>query len=379
MYLLLDKYEAYGTDLDSFRKEATFVDEHTHITEVDPLEVRVLDYYKISPTRTIFHVINDGNIRYTEDGKYVITNMEALRIDTLNSNQLTLIQEMRVKSKTLIEFPTSLAKRFFVGETLYKTLSARLNGIGGRFLKQAGSVRNYALVGALQDSDSAAMHILYRTDGRLNKAVAVFSKKVRFCKRTAVADVIGKLLPKGEVRWRITHECTEVYVEMPELICGEFYKGYLFKISDTGYYADTLYTTLRKYDCHPDDYYTLGEIALTYGEGGVIGADGVIDENALKKHILVSEAHNQDLVEGQRRYFEDCKLSPMELSLKLGLSSIIGIKNRKNILEDISKRGISEPTDFYNYLVSLPRMIVLSDYQKEAYRNFLNNLSKVAG
>lgn len=253
-----------------------------------------------------------------------------------------------------------------------------MNGIGGRFLKQAGSIRNYALVGALQDSDSA-MHILYRTDGRLNKAVAVFSKKVRFCKRTAIADVIEKLFPKGEISWSITHECTEVYIEMPELVCGEFYKGYLFKISDTGYYADTLYTTLRKYDCKPDDYYTLGEIPLAYGEDGVIGNDGAIDENALKKHILVSEAHNQDLVAGQRRYFEECRLSPMELSLKLGLSSIIGIKNRKVILEDISNKGISEPTDFYDYLVSLPRMIVLSDYQKEAYRNFLNNLSKVAG
>ena len=378
MYLLLDKYAACGTDLDSFRKEAIFVDENTCIAEVDPLETRILDYYKISHTRAVFHVINDGDIRYTEDGRYVVTNMEALRIDTLNSDQLSLIQEMRAKSKTLIEFTTASTKRFFVGETLYKTLSARLNGIGGRFLKQANSIRNYALVGALQDSDSA-MHILYRTDGRLNKAVAVFSKKVRFCKRTAIADVIEKLFPKGEIRWSITQECTEVYVEMPELVCGEFYKGYLFKISDTGYYADTLYTTLRKYDCQPDDYYTLGEIPLAYGEDGVIGADGVIDENALKKHILVSEAHNQDLVAGQRRYFEECRLSPMELSLKLGLSSIIGIKNRKVILEDISNKGISEPTDFYDYLVSLPRMIVLSDYQKEAYRNFLNNLSKVAG
>ena len=32
MYLLLDKYAAYGTDLDSFRKEAMFVDENTYIT-----------------------------------------------------------------------------------------------------------------------------------------------------------------------------------------------------------------------------------------------------------------------------------------------------------------------------------------------------------
>ena len=59
MYLLLDKYAACGTDLDSFRKEAIFVDENTCIAEVDPLETRILDYYKISPTRAVFHVIND--------------------------------------------------------------------------------------------------------------------------------------------------------------------------------------------------------------------------------------------------------------------------------------------------------------------------------
>lgn len=378
MYLLLDKYATHGTDLDSFREEAAFVDKNTHVVQVDPLETRILDYFKISPTRVIFHIINDGEIRYTEDGKYVVTSMGAIRIDNLNADQMTLIQEMRVCSKAILEYQSASVNRFFIGKTLYKTLSSRLSGIGGKFIKQPGSVRNYALVGALQDSDSA-MHILYRTDGKLNKAMAVFSKKIHFCKRTAVADVIEKLFPNGKIRWLITQAYTEVYVEMPELICGEFYKGYLFKISDTGYYADTLYTTLRKYDCQPDDYYTLGEIALAYGEDGVIGEDDVIDENALMKHILASEAYNQNLISNQKRYFNECELSPKELSMKLGLSSIIGSKNKSIILADINNRGISNPVDFYDYLVSLPRMISLSDYQREAYRNFLSNLAKVAG
>lgn len=210
--------------------------------------------------------------------------MMAIRTDSLSEEQMSLIKELRYKSKTLFEFSSSVVKRFFVGETILKTLSSKTNGVGGQFIKNVGSVRNYALLSAIQN-ETESMNLLYRSDGRLNKAMAVFSKKTVFCARMAVAEAIEALFPKtANIYWKISQQCTEVYVELQNLVCGEFYKGYLFRISDTGFCADTLFTTLRKYDCQPSDYYTLGEISLasdTYDKNGKLTYSGMMFMHSL--------------------------------------------------------------------------------------------------
>lgn len=384
MYFLLDDYTSHGTDIDSFKKEAELFDKHTSIIPVYTCDMHILDYFKISPTKVLFHDIKDDQLTYTENGKYIVTDMMAIRTDSLSEEQMSLIKELRYKSKTLFEFSSSVVKRFFVGETILKTLSSKTNGVGGQFIKNVGSVRNYALLSAIQN-ETESMNLLYRSDGRLNKAMAVFSKKTVFCARMAVAEAIEALFPKtANIYWKISQQCTEVYVELQNLVCGEFYKGYLFRISDTGFCADTLFTTLRKYDCQPNDYYTLGEISLasdTYDKNGKLTYSGIVNEKGairieeLKKRILTSDAYNLQLIEKQRKYFKECKLTTKELSNKIGLTSVMGVKTKIVVMKDINDKGISDPIDFYDYLVSLPKMPILSEYQRTTYRDFLKSIA----
>ena len=383
MYFLLDDYTSEGTDLDSFKKEAEYMDNHTSLISVGTFDMHILDYFKISPSRVLFHDIKSDQLRYTDDGKYIITDMIAIRTDLLSPEQMPLIRELRSKSKTIFEFPSATVKRFFIGDTILKTLSAKTSGVGGSFIKNASSIRNYALLSAIQN-ETESLNILYRTDGRLNKAMAVFSKKSVFCTRMAVAEAIETLFPNSDVYWKITQPCTEVYVELPDLVCGEFYKGYLFRISDTGYCADTVFTTLRKYDCRPNDYYMLGEITLSsdsYDKTGkqinygVVSRDGKIYIEELKKHLIASDAYNQQLIKNQKQYFSQCSLSPKELSSRIGLTSVIGVKTKSTVLKDINDKGISSPIDFYDYLVSLPKTPILTEYQRITYRDFLKSIA----
>lgn len=87
MYFLLDDYTSHGTDIDSFKKEAELFDKHTSIIPVYTCDMHILDYFKISPTKVLFHDIKDDQLTYTEDGKYIVTDMMAIRTDSLSEEQ----------------------------------------------------------------------------------------------------------------------------------------------------------------------------------------------------------------------------------------------------------------------------------------------------
>lgn len=74
-------------------------------------------------------------------------------------------------------------------------------------------------------------------------------------------------------------------------------------------------------------------------------------------------------------YFKECKLTTKELSNKIGLTSVMGVKTKIVVMKDINDKGISDPIDFYDYLVSLPKMPILSEYQRTTYRDFLKSIA----
>ena len=65
MYFLLDDYTSHGTDIDLFKKEAELFDKHTSIIPVYTCDMHILDYFKISPTKVLFHDIKDDQLTYT--------------------------------------------------------------------------------------------------------------------------------------------------------------------------------------------------------------------------------------------------------------------------------------------------------------------------
>ena len=59
----------------------------------------------------------------------------------------------------------------------------------------------------------------------------------------------------------------------------------------------------------------------------------------------------------------------------IGLTSVMGVKTKMAVMKDITDKGISEPLAFYDYLVSLPKTPILSEYQRTTYRDFLKSIA----
>lgn len=265
MNCLLDNMNCEGTLLSEYMNAAEKIDGCTAVKDIDTDEIRLLCFCDYTSRHLIMRVL-DGQYEVTPGGSIVFGQRLKLNTEDLNASEKSIIEELVRKRESIFSIYTNVAEKsrkyYFIAETLYKTLAACQSGLGGKFLKSPGFVRDMALCQELQES-GVKYHALIRREGKLLKIFALYRQKTD---RFPFAE-LGKIAEGGKVtEWSITQQKAELMFEIPEFCHGDAVSGIrnknglmmypliLLRTSDTGYYATTA-SAVWKYGNTDPGYY----------------------------------------------------------------------------------------------------------------------------
>lgn len=354
MFSLLDDYRETGYDFDQFMKTAREFDSHTVIQEINLCEIQILNFHK-KVKETLYCQIIDPDTQVSDDGMYYKNRI--FRIDTKNIKQkhLEVVNEFITGSRTLFRYSGISGSGFyFIGDPIYKTLAARQTGIGGKFLHEAGYIRNLALAACMADS-ADSVHAIIRKDGGLQKMFAFHKSRFKHYPYRSIAALAANYRDiTTYLHWEISHTKIAVYLEFQNNM--DFVPGLYICASDTGHYAASVTTTLRHPQSSHNEYFMMNQYLL----------NDFLEEDKpwFYKAILATLKENQRALQKTLSATVDC----YQLCKKSSIASLVGIKKKTEILAGTAKiQGINE---FIRYVCDINNK-GLSDSQIEKYRQWL--------
>lgn len=362
MFNLLDSYTESGNDLNSFAVAAQNMDDHTTIETVDFADLQVINFFKRTPEKVICHVIEPEMLNLTDDGTCVINQLIAIRTTGLSNEDLALVKELSTQSKTLFKFPEYNEKYYFLSDSIYKTLSARQTGLGGKLLKTPGYVRNLALAEAFAFNPEK-VNMIVRSNGKLKKIFALH--KSRFVRHSyeSLCHLVRHMDDISYVSWKMNHTETSVYIEFNRIHEDMFIPGLLFKISDTGHCKDCVMTTYRHKNAYQENYFVMTELALT---GNFTDMDYIEDVK-----IRCNRMEDSNLTNLKKFLLKN--ITTEELCEKAHLSALVGIKGKSYVLKMMLNKLFKDNKDMLESLVDV-QVMNFSAYQREQFKSVLINV-----
>lgn len=368
MNCLLDNIEYSGNDLSGYMKAAETMDSHTYIDNFTLDDVEILTFDERIPQYLQMRLVN-GSFELTPAGSVVFGQKIKINTSSLKKEEMKIVAELCEKKESIIAMSNETAKRqkfYFIGDTFYKTLAACQTGLGGKFLKTPGFVRDMALCQELHNSDLKC-HVLIRNEGRLLKVFAMYRKKEERFPFVRLGKIMEEQKNCKMTKWLITQQKAEVRFELTDFTsceeiislqekCGiKLRPQILLRTSDTGYYATSALAIWKHEENKSDQYFVQKAWELT--------------ENTNSEELLSQIRNSQ--VAFYEKFCERCMNEKGESDLvkTFGLTKAIGLKSTQKIREAI------ECMDRQSGIIYLLKNAdeLLSPYQKSQYEIVLQN------
>ena len=335
MNILLDDFCESGSNLNDYMKLAKRMDTITDIISMRLDDILVWSFIKKTAENKAKCVQISLHNRLKDEDAFQYTGSAVFCFDSTE-----LLNELVRKEECMFEDLKS-DKRFFISDTIYKTLSARQTGLGGSFLKTPCLERDIALSRVLSECFEEKVNAVVRTDGKNQKIFAMHKGRFERTSLEKLGNTASELITEyTECKWSVTHSNTRILLEKPDMSGpNDLIPGILLITSDTGYVSSKFMYTWRRKNGQPFII-----------EGGSF--------DTIPK--------TTECLELTRNRLSELKDNP---ELNASAKEVIGARKIKMVTSMLNQCPTKE--DRFNLLFDLPGKEVLSESQAVRYRQVL--------